>query len=60
MQLNLYITHYVSHQITCTYGLSAIDYNNCIDNYDSGKNSHLIPKITFFIDDIAWNREMKH
>ena len=32
---------------TCNYSLSAIDYNNYIDNYDSRKSYRLIPKITF-------------
>ena len=47
MQWKHYITHCVSHRNTCIYSLSAIDYNNYIDNYDLGKNLHLIPKITF-------------
>ena len=47
MQGKQYITHCVSHQNTCYYSLSAIDYNNYIDNYDSGKNLYLSPKITF-------------
>ena len=42
-----YITRCVSHQNTCNYSLSAIDYNNYIYNYDLGKNWHWIPKITF-------------
>ena len=60
MHWNHYITHCVSHQNTCNYSFSAIDYNNYIDNYDSGENLPLIPKITFIIYNIGWNREMKH
>ena len=37
MQLKHYITHCVSHQNTCNYSLSANDYKNYTDNYDSGK-----------------------
>ena len=59
MQWKHYITHCVSHQNAYNYSLSAIDYNNYIDNYDSGKNLHLILKITFFIYNIGWNRGMK-
>ena len=55
-----YITNCISHQNTCNYSLSAIDYNNYIDSYDLGKNLHLIHKITLFIYNIGWNREMKH
>ena len=32
-----YITNCVSHQNTCNYSLSAMDYNNYIDSYDLGK-----------------------
>ena len=38
MQWKHCITHCVSHQNTRNYSLSAIDYNNYIDNYDSGEN----------------------
>ena len=60
MRWQHYITNYVSHHNTCNYSLSAIDYNNYIDGYDFGENLHLIPKITFLIYNISWNREMKH
>ena len=40
-------TNCVSHQNTCNYSFSAIDYNNYIDSYDSGKDLHLIPKNIF-------------
>ena len=59
MKWQPYITNYVSLQNTCNYSLSSIDYNNYIESYDLGKNLHLIPKITFFIYNIGWNREMK-
>ena len=49
MQWKHYMTQCVSHQNTCNYSLSAIDYNNYIDNYDWGKNLHLIPKFLFTI-----------
>ena len=40
----------VSHQTTYNYSLSAIDYNNYIDNYDSGtKTCTKYIKIPFFI-----------
>ena len=47
MRWQHYITNCVSHQNTCNYSLSAIDYNDYIDSYDLGKNLHLISKITF-------------
>ena len=56
MQWQHYITHCVSHQNTCNYSLSAIDYNNYIDNYDLGKTLHLIPKIAFFNYNNGWNQ----
>ena len=59
MKCQHFITNCVSHQNTCNYSLSAIDYNNYIDSYDLGKSLHLIPKITIFIYSIGWNREMK-
>ena len=49
MKWQHYITSCVSHQNTCNYCLSAIDYNNYIDSYDLGKNLHLVPKINFFL-----------
>ena len=52
MKRQHYITDCVSHQNTCNYRLSAIDYNNVIDSNDLGKNLHLIPKMTFFIYNI--------
>ena len=54
-----YITNCVSHQNTYDFSLSAIDYNNYIDSYVLGKKLALIPKITIFIYNIGWNREMK-
>ena len=68
MKWQHYVIYCVSHQNTCNYSLSAIDYKNYIDSYDLGKNLHLIPlitlhlipKITFFIYNIGWNHEMKH
>ena len=59
MKWQHYITNCVSHQNTCNYSLSDIDYNNYIDSYDLGKNLYLIPKITFFVYNISWNREIK-
>ena len=53
-----YTTNCVSHQNTCNYRLSAIDYNNYIDSYDLGQNVYLIPKITVFIYNFVCNREM--
>ena len=49
MKWQHYITNCVSHQNTCNYILSAIDYNYYIDSYDLWKNLHFIPKITVFI-----------
>ena len=46
MKWQHYITNCVSHQNTCNYSLSAIDYKNYIDSYELEKNLHLIPKIT--------------
>ena len=49
MKWQHYITNCISHQNTCNYSLSAIDYNNYIDSYDLSKNLHLIHKITFYL-----------
>ena len=60
MKLQHYITYCVSHQNTCNYSLSAIDYNNYNDSYDLGKKLHLIPKITFSQYWLkSWNKTFK-
>ena len=46
MKWQHYITNIVSHQNTCNYSLSAIEYNNYIDSYNLGK--------TYFIVEL-WN-----
>ena len=60
MKWQHYITNCVSHQNTCNYSLSAIDYNYYTDSYDLGKNLHLNLKFIFYINTISGNREMKH